>query len=110
MREDSALAGEAVAGSVDPNDEGRSPALRRRRRSARGSGTTIRRRRLRLVYFALASIWGFLAGAVAIVIGLAVTEQPVQFAPWIVIALGVAALAAVVGGAVAAAAYRDAVG
>ena len=110
MREDSSLAGEAVAGSADANDGGRSPALRRRRRSERGMGTSIRRRRLRLVYFALASIWGFLAGTAAIVVGLAVTDQPVRFAPWLVLALGVAALAAVVGGAVAAAAYRDAVG
>jgi hypothetical protein len=66
------------------------------------------RRRLRALYFSLAALWGFLAGTGAVLIGLRTVGQPTGLAPRCVAFVAVAAVLSLVGGLVAAAAYRSA--
>jgi MFS family permease len=76
-------------------------------RDPRYSPGRSRHRRLRLFYFAVASIWGFVIGSTA-VIGAAVLEQPgFRVGPIFALALGLAALVAAGGGLVAARVYRS---
>jgi len=62
---------------------------------------------LRLFYFGLAAVWGFLAGSGGILGALSVMERPVEPQPLLLVVLMVALILALVGGAVAAAAYRE---
>ena len=88
----------------------RSDRPRRRRRSSRrgSSSGKPRDQRLRLAYFTVAAVWGFLAGSAAILGGLAMNGTRVGFDPLIVGALVVAGAASLIGGGVVAAAYRNA--
>jgi len=63
---------------------------------------------VRLAYFSLAALWGFLAGSAAILTGLALRGTWIGLDAMILGALVLAAVLAVVGAGVAAAAYRDA--
>jgi len=87
-------------------------APRRRRRSSKPDSAAVpkglSRRGLRLFYFTLASLWGFLAGSVAILGGLHVGGYPLALDTGLSILVAIAAVLAVVGGVVAASAYRDA--
>ena len=66
-----------------------------------------KRQRLRVAYFTVAAVWGFLAGSVAILGGLAMRGTRVGFDPLIVGSLVIAGAVSLIGGAVAAAAYRN---
>ena len=96
----------AFSGDTDP------PVRRRRRRrsssrsSARSSSRS--RRNLRAGYFTLAAIWGCLAGTGMLVVGLGALGRPLQLGSTLAGFLGLAMILAVVGGLVAAAAYRAA--
>ena len=61
-----------------------------------------------MAYFTMAAVWGFLAGSAAILGGLAMNGTRVGFDPLIVGALVIAGAVSLIGGAVAAAAYRNA--
>jgi hypothetical protein len=94
-----------TAASVDSSDRPEERRVRRRRRSH--DPARLRRHRLRLVYFILASVWGFLSGTVAVIVSLNVLGQPLEMQLPVALALGSAAVLALVGGAVAARAYRE---
>jgi len=81
---------------------------RRRRRSKRADPSQRRRKALRMVYFGMASFWGFLVGTAALLVGLSIHDSPVRFSAGIGLFLSVAAIVAVIGGAVASKAYRQA--
>ncbi len=105
--EGSSIAPQDAARAADPQP--RSPGPRRRRpersSSSRRSGS---RRNIRAGYFALAAIWGCLAGTGVLVVGLSSFDQPVRLDPSVAGLLGLAMILAVGGGLVAAAAYRAA--
>lgn len=61
----------------------------------------------RLIFFSLASIWGFIAGAGGLLAALSVAGQPVQPGVGAIPGLIPALALAVTGGAVIAAAYRE---
>jgi len=63
-----------------------------------------------VVYFALASTWGFLSGTVGLLIVSGMVGRPLGLKPVVLSALGIAGVLAIAGGAVAARAYRDASG
>ncbi len=85
------------------------PRLRSsRRRSSSRSSASRGRRGLRAVYFALASIWGCLAGTGMLVAGLSALDRPLRLDPTVAGFLGLAMLLAVAGGLLTAAAYRAA--
>jgi hypothetical protein len=66
-------------------------------------------RRLRLFYFVIASVWGFLSGAVGVGMALSVLGRPLGIEEPVVLLSLVAAMGvALVGGAITAAAYRAA--
>ena len=73
----------------------------------RATGT--RHRRLRLVYFILASAWGFAAGTVAVFAGFRAIGRPVHFDSSLGVTLGFAGAIAIVGGVIFSLAYREAV-
>ena len=66
----------------------------------------MRRRRIRLVYFMLASVWGFMTGTAAILGGLAAVGRPLTFEPQVAAVFTLATAIAILGGVVAARAYR----
>jgi len=105
--EGSSIAPQDAARAADPQP--RSPGPRRRRpersSSSRRSGS---RRNIRAGYFALAAIWGCLAGTGVLVVGLSSFDHPVRLDPSVAGLLGLAMILAVGGGLVAAAAYRAA--
>lgn len=84
------------------------PSRRHRHRSSSHVSSRSLRRRLRALYFSLAALWGFLAGTGAVLIGLTTMGEPVGLAPRGVVFVAGAALLSLVGGLVAAAAYRSA--
>jgi len=98
-----------MAGEAQPEDlSGAVRESRRRRRSSRARPARRSHSGLRFVYFSLASLWGFVSGTVAVLAGLTLADRPLQAEPTNVgLILGAAALA-VVGGLLAATAYRDA--
>jgi len=63
---------------------------------------------LRAGYFALASVWGCLAGTGALVVGLSAIGRPLRLSPTVAAFLGLAVILAIVGGLLTAAAYRAA--
>ena len=85
------------------------PRRRHRRRKRRTSSKVASKthRRLQLLYFALATVWGFVVGTAAILVGLSHVGKPISLDPTIGVVLLVACVVAVVGGLIAAAAYRD---
>ena len=94
-------------GSARPVSHPVSPARPRRHRSSSSSAPKSRRN-LRAGYFALASVWGCLAGTGVLVVGLSVLGQPIRPGSTVAGFLGLAMILAVVGGLLAAAAYRAA--
>ena len=92
--------------------ESESPVRPRRRSSRPGSSSqssaSRARRGLRAGYFALASIWGCLAGTGVLVVGMSALGKPIRLGTTIAGFLGLAMLLAVVGGLLTAAAYRAA--
>ena len=103
--EGSSIAPQDAARAADPQP--RSPGPRRRSSerssSSRRSGS---RRNIRAGYFALAAIWGCLAGTGVLVVGLSSFDHPVRLDPSVAGLLGLAMILAVGGGLVAASAYR----
>ena len=65
------------------------------------------RSRRRMVFFALASAWGFFSGTSAVLVALMLLGRPVFLGSRLALTLAVAAVAAVAGGLVVAAAYRE---
>jgi hypothetical protein len=80
---------------------------RRRRRASRRSSARSRTR-LRSTYFGLASLWGFLTGSGAVLLGLAIAGRPVELGLGTDVLLIGGGAVALLGGLVAAAAYREA--
>ena len=66
------------------------------------------RRRLRLLYFTLASLWGFLVGTAGLLIGFSSRGVPLDLGPVAILALSAASILAVVGGMIASRAYSEA--
>jgi len=62
-----------------------------------------------VLYFALASVWGFAAGSVAVLAGFNSLGRPIRFDSGLGVTLGVAAAIAIFGGVVVSLAYREAV-
>jgi hypothetical protein len=83
---------------------------KRRRRSKRARKSRHSHWRLRIVYFGIASIWGFIMGTAAVLGALSMLDLQLPEDPTITLMVALAAIAAVVGGAITAMAYRDAVG
>lgn len=81
---------------------------RRRRRSSSRPSSHQRRGRLRAFYFSLASLWGFMAGSAAVLIGLMLVGRPAGLGSRGAFYVACAALLALVGGLVVAAAYHTA--
>lgn len=84
------------------------PAPRVRRGSRSNPRRSSSRRGLRAGYFALASVWGCLAGTGALVVGLSFLGRPLRLGPTVVGFLGLAVILAVLGGLLMAVAYRAA--
>ena len=63
---------------------------------------------MRKLYFALASVWGFLIGTAAALGGLAAVGRPLFLDSRVGLVLLVAGVFALLGGFIAAAAYREA--
>ena len=61
-----------------------------------------------MVYFALASVWGFAAGSVAVLAGFNTLAQPFRFDSGLGLTLGIAVAIAIVGGVIVSLAYREA--
>jgi len=99
-------------GSARPASHPESPVRPGRRSSRRRpssrSSVSRGRRGLRAVYFALASIWGCLAGTGMLVVGLSALDRPLRLGPTVAGFLGLAMMLAVAGGLLTAAAYRAA--
>ncbi len=86
-----------------------SPASpRRRRHSRRAVASRVQRRRLQLVYFSLASLWGFLIGTVALLFGFSLTGRRLELSPVAIVAMSASIVLAIVGGMIASRAYREA--
>lgn len=71
--------------------------------------SAMRHRRLRYVYFGLASGWGFATGCVAVLASLDALAHPLRLSSALGVKLVVAGGVALVGGFVVALAYREAV-
>ena len=85
------------------------PSVRRRRRRSRQAASNRNQRRwLRLAYFSLASLWGFLIGTASLLYGFSLGGRRLELSPVAIVTMSVAALAAVVGGMIASRAYREA--
>jgi hypothetical protein len=85
----------------------RDEAGRRRRESPASSVAAQRHRRLRYVFFGLASVWGFAAGSVAVLAELDALGHPVTAMSGLGARLVIAAAVALAGGLVVALAYRE---
>ena len=82
-----------------------------RRRGSKPSGrsSSQRHRRLRHLYFGLATGWGFATGAVAVLAGLDATGHPVRVTSGLGLKLLLAGAVALAGGFLVSLAYREAV-
>ncbi len=89
-------------------DTARPSTPRRRRHSRRAAASRTQRRRLQLVYFSLASLWGFLIGTVALLFGFSLAGRRLELSPVALVTLSASIVLAVVGGMVASRAYREA--
>ena len=86
----------------------RPPSPRRPRQSRRAASSRAQRRRLQLVYFSLASLWGFLMGTVTLLFGFSLGGRQLDLSPVAIVAMSAAIVLAIVGGVVASRAYREA--
>lgn len=90
----------------EPSDK---PPLRSRRgRSPRAAANNSQRRRLRLFYFSLASLWGFLIGTATLLFGFSLGGTRLDLSPVAIVSMTAAVVLAVFGGMIAARAYREA--
>lgn len=87
----------------DSEYSGRGGASRRTNSGYRSSYRT-----LRLFYFYLAALWGFVAGVAGLAVALALVGSPVELQPMLIATLLPFAGFALAGGAVASIAYREA--
>jgi hypothetical protein len=87
----------------DREYSGRSTDSRRSKTKVRSSY-----RSLRLFYFYIAALWGFVAGVAGVAVALALAGNPLGVHPTLIVALVPFAGFAVAGGAVASIAYREA--
>ncbi len=79
-----------------------------RRRGSRTGGSTARRKRMRAIFFGLASAWGFMIGTIGVLASLTAAGSPPTLESRGGVVLLVAGVIAVLGGAVVARAYRGA--
>ena len=85
------------------------PSVRGRRRNSRkATSNGSQRSRLRVVYFSLASLWGFLIGTATLLFGFSLGGRRLELSPVAIVAMCAAVVLAVVGGVVASRAYREA--
>ena len=85
------------------------PSARPRRKNSRQAGASSHQRRWRrLVYFSLASLWGFLIGTATLLYGFSLAGHRLELSPVAIVALSASIILAVVGGLVASRAYREA--
>jgi hypothetical protein len=82
----------------------------RRRRRAESQQARLRHRRMRFLFFGIASLWGFAIGCVVLIGGLAISEPTFRLGAGLIILLLLAAIVAVAGGQFAALAYRLSLG
>lgn len=77
---------------------------------SRRARTTVRSsyRSLRLFYFYLAALWGFVIGVAGLAVGLALAGSPIGLQPALILTLVPFAGFALAGGAIASIAYREA--
>ena len=95
---------------VEPADAPTRRAPSHRDPSERGARHAAQRhRRLRYLFFGLASGWGFAAGSVAVLAGLEATGYSMSAGTGLGVRLAVAAVVALAGGLVVALAYREVV-
>jgi hypothetical protein len=86
-----------------------SAPLEQNRSAPRHGRAAVSHRWLRLLYFCIASVWGFLCGAIGLAIVLPGRGYPSGFqGPLVLLLLIPAIVVAILGGAVSAAAYREA--
>ena len=86
------------------------PQRRRRRSGSSGVRGSRQHRRIRLVYFSLASMVGFVIGSAAMVGGIALFDPSFRPGPGLAVLLLVAAAIALAAGALIALLYRGALG
>ena len=108
MSRDAASSSARESVPVPGEDTAASPRTGRRARSHRRAANS-RHRRLRMMYFALASVWGFAAGSVAVLAGLNALGNPIHFDSGLGFTIGAAGVIAIVGGVIVSLAYREAV-
>jgi hypothetical protein len=87
----------------DSEYSGQGAGSRRGRTTVRSSYRT-----LRLFYFYLAAVWGFVIGVAGLVVALSLAGSPVELHPMLILTLVPFAGFALAGGAVASIAYREA--
>lgn len=63
-----------------------------------------------MLYFGLSSVWGFLAGSVAVLVAFDAVGHPITLRGELGTALSIAAVLAVVGGVIVSMAYRELAG
>jgi len=93
-----------------PRGDGDSPSVSVRRRqytSKSSAGPRSRRTPRRLVFFGLASMWGFVAGVGGLMGAMGAAGQPIQPHSGAIAGLIPALALAIVGGVIMAAAYKE---
>lgn len=83
------------------------PSVGRRRKNPRQAAAGSHQRR-RLVYFSLASLWGFLIGTATLLYGFSLAGHRLELSPVAIVVMSAAVVLAVVGGVITARAYREA--
>jgi len=95
---------DAVSSKLSESEySGEDAGSRRARRTVRSSY-----RSLRLFYFYIAAVWGFVIGVAGLAVALALAGSPVGLHPMLIVTLVPFAGFALAGGAVASIAYREA--
>lgn len=85
-----------------------SSARRRRKNPRQAAAGGHQRRWRRLLYFSLASLWGFLIGTATLLYGFSLAGHHLEPSPVAIVAMSAAVVLAVVGGVITSRAYREA--
>jgi hypothetical protein len=93
---------------VNEPQESHAPATRLHHSHRRTRSKSRKHRRIRAIYFGIASIWGFLIGSAALLWGLSLNGHPVRPDGLLTGLLIGAGFLALVGGVLTARAYREA--
>ena len=93
---------------MSAQEQVKTSSTRRRRRSQHASSSRAQRSRLRMVFFSLASLWGFLIGTVSLLVGVSLGGRSLNLSPVAIVTLSGATVLAVVGGLIASRAYLEA--